>query len=151
MNISQEILMTITDNYNKFYKELQFLKKIELGDKLYSDGVNILVDKQSYYQGFFRYLYGETRYTGLTYIKNIMKRYITFLKDTLDSCLNYDLTYDGAETLHILLEFNKDIIQGLKVLDLTYENFKELKDYIKQLENEFILFSFNIYKTNKSN
>jgi hypothetical protein len=150
MNISQEIIQLINSEYNEYYNKLKFLKEIELGDKLYSDGENVLIDKPSYYQGLMRYIYGESRQTGLNYIKKILDSYLLFLKNTLDSCVKHNLTYSAEELIFGILELNKDISEGLKVLDLTYENFDELKKYIEYLNNQFLLFSFNIYK-NKNN
>lgn len=150
MNISQEIIESINKEYEEYYSKIKFLKEIELGDKLYSDGENVLIDKPSYYQGLMRYIYGESRQTGLNYIKNILDSYLLFLKNTLDSCIKHNLTYNAEELIFGILELNKDISEGLKVLDLTYENFDELKKYIEYLNNQFLLFSFNIYK-NKNN
>lgn len=150
MNISQEIIAKINSDYQKFCSKLNFIKELQFGDKLYSNGVNILIDKPSYYQGIMRYLYGESRYTGLKYIKNLMENYLTFLKETVDTCINYNLSYDAEELIFDIFDFNKDIQEGLKVLELTYVNFKELNEYNEYLKNQFLLFSFNIYK-NKNN
>ena len=150
MNISEEIIENINTEYESFCNKLQFIKELELGDKLYSDGFNVLIDKPSYYQGLLRYLYGESRYTGLNYIKNIMNNYLNFLKQTTDTCINHNLSYEAEEVIFSIFEFNKDIQEGLKVLELTYVNFKELNEYNDYLKNQFLLFSFNIYK-NKNN